>query len=364
MKQVLTFSLEHRRHTAKAAILLLAVGLAAGCKQLAEIKKLTTKGYMAPDLLPADRAVGSWRKGARVASVSRRGFGDGWGPRMVDRLRPWELSKSVSCVYHLGATGRSMTVEIFDIGKPAAAFDLYSYARSRALRPSGASDDAQKPVARVTKVGTQGLLFDSVPGPGLAGYVPAGKESEARALVFWAERFLIKLTERGGNPSSSEAALVAFGLAITKKVKQPFELAEVYALQVEGEVPNSERYVPRELIGRPELPAGVVADWRGKTGKGTLFVSVFPTFKKADYAFEKLRRASGGVLSPTYEHGLFAGRLPAGAPITCFRRGTAVIGLVAAAEVKERMSVLEAVRKRCAAQPGIPAIKPGEGRGK
>lgn len=363
-------STRHQLHAVTIAAAFLAFALVTGCKGLQELKKLTTKGYMAPDLLPADREVGSWRRGAKVASIGSRGFQDSWGPRMADRLKPWELSKSVSCVYRLGATGRTLTVEIFDLARPAAAFDLYSYARFRALRPSGdgkegEADPAQKPIARVTKVGAQGLLYDSVMGPGSTGYVRTGKKASGeRVLVFWAERFLFKLTERGGNRASAETALVAFGSAITGRVKQPFELAEVYVLQIPGEVPNSERYVPGDLLGRRELPAGVVADWKGKSGRGTLFISVFPKFKKAEYAFEKLRRATGGVLSPTYENGLFAGRLPSGSPITCFRRGTAIIGLVAAVEVKERMAALEQVRKRCVARPGIPAIKPGEGRGK
>jgi hypothetical protein len=341
--------------------LLLVVGAAAGCRQLAELKELTTKGYMARDLLPADREVGSWRRLRADTTLGGRDFQRSWGPRAARRLRHWELSESVSCRYRLGATGRSLLVEIYDLGSPRAAFDLYAHLRFRTLSLGG---DGGMPPARVTKVGAQGLLYAPGPAAPAAGARGGGAAGIERVLACWAERFLVKLTATGGSPGSAEAALVAFGTAIGRKTKQPFELAETYALQVPGEVPNSERYVPKRVLDRPELPSGVIADWQGKSGRGTLFVSVFPNTRGAGRAFEQLRRAAGGVLTPGYERGLFAGRLPGGEPLTCFLRGTAIIGLCGRSEVKERMAVLESIRKRCTWRRGTPAIRPGEGRGK
>jgi hypothetical protein len=339
--------------------------MTAGCKQLAEMKELMTKGYMARDLLPVDREVGSWRSQPPGRALGKTAFRKDLGEKTFQRLSYWELNKSPSQSYRLGKTGRSVQVDIYDMGKPAAAFDIYSYLRAWALGKGAGGGAPQKPLARVTKIGAQGLLYDAAPPAGAGrGLVPATAEEKSRVLIFWAERFLIKMTARGGTRESSEAALVAFGEAITRKVKKPFELAEVYVLQIPGEVPNSERYVPRDVLGRVELPRGAVAEWQGKTGKGTIFASVFPSARKANYAFEKLRRACGGVLTPTYENGLFAGRLPGRGALTCFRRGTAVIGLVGAAPGEERMAALNAIRKRCLGQATIPALKSGEGHAK
>ncbi len=355
-----------RRWSAGPTCVAILAGLSvAGCQQLADLKKLTTKGYMARDLLPADREVGSWRREQPGRALDKTAFRNSLGENAYARLGCWELNKSPSQSYRLGKTGRSVQVDIYDLSKPAAAFDIYSYLRAWALGKGSGGGSPQKPVARVTKIGAQGLLYDAATPPGVGrGPAPATAEEESRVLIFWVERFLIKMTARGGARDSSEAALVAFGEAITRKVEKPFELAEVYVLQIPGEVPNSERYVPRDVLGRAELPSGAVAEWQGKSGKGTIFVSVFPSARKAGYAFERLRRASGGVLTPTYENGLFVGRLPGHGALGCFRRGTAVIGLVGAAESEERMAVLNAIRERCLGQATIPALKSGEGRAK
>lgn len=320
-----------------AAALLAA--LAAGCQgPLGSISNLKTTGYVARDLLPADRGVGSWRREKKTRSLRKKDFGSSLGADAGARLRHWSLGGGVRAGYRLGKTGRALDLEVYDLGKPAAAFDIYSLLREQALKGKK---------ARVTKVGAQGLLY-------------AQRPSE-RVLVFWVERFLMKLThDGGGTPSSAEAALLAFGNAITAKVKKPYELAEVYVLQIKGEVPNSERFVPRKVLGRAELPTGVIARWKGRSGEGLLFISVRESTQSARRAFEKLRRASGGKLTPDYAGGFFVGDLPGFGPLACFRRGKAIVGLLSgSADAKERLAALEEVRKRCAGEVITPALKPG-----
>jgi hypothetical protein len=364
------------QRAAAAALLVALCALVWGCPNpLANIERIATSGYVAPDLLPGDREVGSWRRGERTRLLGKRDFREALGEAAYSRLRYWDLGKSVGATYTLGRTGRSVRVEIYDLAKARGAFDVYGLIRDDALgtanklpgpkRPGLAGPG--KPRARVTKVGAQGLLFDHSLdySPERGKFVPAvlsgagDVRANVRVLICWAERFLFKLTERGGSARAAESTLAAFGGALTKRTKRPFQLAEVYVLQVPGQVANSERYVPREVLGREELPSGVVALWKGKTGTGTLFISVLEDARKAGYAFEKLRRASEGILTPGYEGGLFTGRLPVRGPISCFRRGRAVVGLVGAAESKEHMSVLDEVRKRCANQAGVPVLVPG-----
>ncbi len=315
-----------------AAAALLAA-LATGCQNpFGNLNNLQTTGYVARDLLPADRGVGSWRREKKTISLSRKYFQSSLGADAGARLKHWSLGTGVRAGYRLGKTGRTLVLEVYDLGKPAAAFDIYSLLREQALKEKK---------ARVTKVGAQGLLY--------AQRASSGERPAERALVFWVERFLVKLTHGGGTPVSAEATLLAFGNAVTAKVKKPYELAEAYVLQIKGEVPNSERFVPRRVLGRAELPSGVIARWQGKSGEGLLFISVRESEQSARRAFDKLRRASGGTLSSDFAGGLFVGNLPGFGPVACFRRGKAIVGLLAgAADAKERMAVLEAVRKRCA----------------
>jgi hypothetical protein len=368
------------RRTGLPVLLIAPLALtAAGCSGL-DMSQFTQHGYVAPDLLPGDRQVGSWRRSAETRTLYRRAMTERLGVAAADRLRYWDLGRSVAQKYVLGATGRTLTVEIYDLAGPRGAFDVYSVIRDSALgKGNKFPQRGEKPLglfglgpatARVTKVGAQGLLFDHSidysPDEGKFVIFPSTTRAGAgnvRVLVFWAERFVFKLTERGGEKEAAEAALLAFGGKISAGLKKPFELAEAYVLQVEGAIPNSERYVPRRILGRAELPAGVVARWKGKTGQGILFVSVLETPKSAGYKFEKLRRACGGILAPDYAEGLFVGDMPGEGPVACFRHGRALVGLAGAAEAKERLAVLEAVRKRCSGEGGAPVIRPAAPRG-
>jgi hypothetical protein len=355
---------------ALTAGLLAATG--SGCQDpFKNIEAVTVTGYMAEALLPADREVGSWRrtgKESEVKTLTGRDFRKAFGQEVLARTRPWGLGESVRAQYRLGETGRTMTVEIYDLNKARGAFDVYGFLREKAL-------GGEKPAARVTKAGVQGLLYKPYVGFEHTGETaPDGRAVVERiygprpealpavpgqwVLVLWAERFLIAASESGGRADAAEAALLAFGNAITAKLKQPYELPEVYALQVPGEAANSERYEPGRLFRRPELPDGVTARWQGQTGAGTLFISVAESSGEAGRRFEKLRRAANGKLTKTYAEGLFVGSLAGAGPVVCFRWGKALTGLVGAAEAEERMAAVEEIRKRCAGEVVTPAQKP------
>ena len=339
--------------TALTAALLAAAG--SGCQDpFKNIEAVTVTGYMAEALLPADREVGSWRRPGKESEariLTGRDFRKAFGQEVLARTRPWGLGESVRAQYRLGETGRTMTVEIYDLNKARGAFDVYGFIREKALA-------GKKPSARVTKVGAQGMLSDMEFG----GTTVDGPFAQ-KFLLFWAERFLVVLRHRitpgsDERADAAEAALLAFGNAVTAKLKQPYELPEVYALQVPGEAANSERYEPGRLFRRPELPDGVTARWQGQTGAGTLFISVAESSGEAGRRFEKLRRAANGKLTKTYAEGLFVGSLAGAGPVVCFRWGKALTGLVGAAEAEERMAAVEEIRKRCAGEVVTPAQKP------
>jgi hypothetical protein len=344
-----------RSGRALPAALAALVAAAFGCQDpFASVDALTVRGYLAGELLPADREVGSWRrpaKGGGARSLTGRDFRKAFGEDAFERTRPWGLGESASASYRLGETGRAMTVEIYDLGRAKGAFDIYSFIREKALA-------GEKPAGKVAKVGVQGLLSSMEFG----GTHADGPFSQ-KLLLFWAERFLVVLTHRvtpgsDERADASEAALLAFGAAVTARLKQPYELPEVYALQVPGEAVNSERCQPDRLFRRRELPDGVTARWQGRTGAGTLFISVADSSAEAAKRFERLCRAADGKLNQTYAEGLFTGNLAGSGPVICFRWGKALAGLVGAAEAEERMAAVEEIRKRCAGEAAAPAAPP------
>lgn len=336
------------------AALLAAAALSGCANPFEQLEAISVVGYLSADLLPADREVGSWRRVGKPGQVLRLQAGDfkeSFGEDAFARVRPWGLAGGARAEYRLGDTGRTMTVEVYDLHKARGAFDVYSLIRERQLKYKPSS-------ARITKVGVQGMLSHMEFG-GVHGDGPFAKS----LLLFWAERFLIHLSQRTPVASDEEAAaaetaLPAFGEAVTRKLKQPFELPEVYVLQITGEVPNSERYEPGRLLGRPELAGGVTARWKGRTGEGTLFISVADSPGEAARAFEKLRRAAAGNLTSGYADGPFVGSLPGTGPVVCFRSGKAVAGLAGAAEDAERRAAVEEIRGRCVREAPAPAAEP------
>ena len=337
-------------HAAFLAGLLALAAAASGCPDpFRNVEAYTVRGYLAADVLPADREVGSWRRNGKEGEARRltaRDLRASLGEEAMKRARHWGPGEGASTTYRLGETGRTVTVEVSDLGRARGAFDVYSLVREQALA-------GEKPAARVTKAGAQGLLYswDRI------------DDGNGRRLLFWAERFLVRLTAVNGGADEAEAALLAFAAAVTAKLQQPFDLPEVYALQVPGEAPNSERYEPGRLFRRSELSGAVTAKWKGRTGEGTLFISVADSPGEAAGRFERLRRAADGVSTPNFAEGLFSGSLPGAGPVICFLHGKAVVGLAGAAEAEERMAAVEAVRRRCAGE-APPASTNTEGAGK
>ena len=346
------------RSGAGALFLAAAAVIVSGCPNpFEQVEALSVVGYLSADLLPADREVGSWRRVGKPGAVRRlkaRDFKETFGEDAFARTRPWGPPGGAGAEYRLGETGRTITVEVYDLSKARGAFDVYSFIRERQLRYKPSS-------VRVTKIGAQGMLSRMEFG-GVHSDGPFAKS----LLLFWAERFLIHLSQRAPVASDEEAAaaetaLPAFGQAIAGKLKQPYELPEVHVLQITGEAPNSERYAPARLLGRPELAGGVTARWKGRTGEGTLFISVTDTADEAGRAFEKLRRAAEGRLAGASAEGIFTGSLPGIGPIICFRSGRAVAGLAGSADEGERQAAVEEIRGRCVREAPAPAPGPAAG---
>ena len=328
-------------HAAFLAGLLALAAAASGCPDpFRNVEAYTVRGYLAADVLPADREVGSWRRNGKEGEARRltaRDLRASLGEEALKRARHWGPGEGASAVYRLGETGRTVTVEVYDLGKASGAFDVYSLVREQALTSTtapqppiafpGLAEDmkmALEPIPpRVTKAGVQGLLLPPV----WEGTEPGGSHVVAsRSLVFWAERFVTRATALGGSLNEAEAALLAFAAAVTAKLQQPFDLPEVYALQIPGELANSERYEPGRLFRRPELSGAVTAKWKGRTGEGTLFIAVADSPGEAAGRFERLRRAADGVSTPNFAGGLFSGSLPGAGPVICFLHGKAEIG--------------------------------------
>jgi hypothetical protein len=330
-----------------AALVALAAGLAGCDDPFRNIEAATVRGYLAEDLLPADREVGSWRRAGKEGEarpLAGRDFQETFGEEAASRAKPWGTPSGAAATYRLGETGRTVTVAVYDLAQAKGAFDVYALVRERALT-------GENPPL-VTKAGVQGLLYSW----------SERKSRTDRRLLFWAERFMVQLTAVNGGADQAEAALLAFAAAVSAKMKQPFELPEVYVLQIPGEAANSERYEPGRPWRRPELSGAVTAKWTGRTGTGTLFISVAKTSGEAAGRFERLRRAAEGHLTPNFALGLFSGDLAGAGPVLCFLHGKAVAGLVGAAELEERMAAVEEIRRRCAGEaaksPAAPESAP------
>ena len=340
---------------AAAGVALIALAaVSSGCTNPFEsIEAASVRGYLPADILPADREVGSWRRpgaGGVGRRLLTREFRRSMGDEAAARAKRWWQGDGAGAGYQLGETGRFVTVDIYDLGQAKGAFDVYSLVREKVLA-------GERPAARVVKAGAQGLLATCSPFHTQRDVIMAPKDPSAspspedqQVLIFWAERFLAVVAETGPSSASSEATLLAFAGAVTAKLKQPFELPEAYVLQVPGSTANSERCEPGRPWGRSELTGAVTARWTGKTGSGTLFISVAESSAEAARRFEKLRRATDGNLAPNFAGGLFAGSLPGAGPVVCFRHGKALAGLVGAAEHEERLAVVEEIRRRCAGE--------------
>jgi hypothetical protein len=276
---------------------------------------------LAPDMLPADRQVGSWRRSGKTREMSFRDVETALGPLLAARGKFWKRIRSLEQHYVLGLTGRKVVVQVYDFNLPAAAFDLFSTMRQQALANG----------ARVTRVGGQGLVF------------PPGKTDQA--LLLWSDRFLVQIRHLG--LEGSESALLAFGRVLGAASGKPYELTEVYALQIPGEVVNSGRFMPGGVLGRRELPGGVEVRWRDGQQRAILFASAFPNPQRARRAFNSLSKAAAAAVDRSYAHGLAVGKL-SDQPVAFFLWGRAVLGLSGKLPDKKRLQVLESIRLRCA----------------
>lgn len=331
------------------AVLLLGALAAAGCDNpFAGLEVASVHGYMAGDLLPADRGVGSWRRPAGRAggpkALRTADFEAAFGEESWKRARHWGLGESVRAEYRLGETGRTLTLEIYDLNKPLGAFDVYSFIRENAFRGGPAR-------AKATKVGAQGLLSGME-----FGGVHADGDFTRKRLLFWAERFLVLVRHEvspgsDGADNAAEAALLAFGNAVAAKTRRPFELPGAAALQTAGAEPNSERYEPGKLFGRRELSGGFTARWQGDSGSGTLFLHEAGSADDAVSEFRRLRKAAGAPEVAGFADGLFVGEVPGAGPTVCFRSGAVLAGLVGAAEARERLGAVDELRRRLAPEP-------------
>ncbi len=155
------------------------------------------------DLLPTQ--IDSWTRGDPAASYDRETifeYINGAG----EVYRSYAFDQVVVAVYN-SAQGPEITVELFDMGNPADAYGVFSYAREQ----------------EETGIG-------------------GGYEQKGRVLCFWQDRYYtcIAAEERSDD---SDRALLVFARAISERlppVSHPPDL--VAMLPREGLVPFSERF--------------------------------------------------------------------------------------------------------------------------
>jgi hypothetical protein len=186
-----------RRSVQALAALLLASTTLPGCVDREPDKTAVV------DLLPEQ--IGSWARSESAVSYDREtifDYIDGAG----EVYRSYAFDQVVVAVYS-GSQGPDITVELFDMGDPADAYGVFSYAREQ--------EEA-----------------------GIGG----GYEQKGRVLCFWQDRYYVCVASEE-RTADSDRALLDISRAISERLPPASDPPDLVAmLPGEGLVPFSERF--------------------------------------------------------------------------------------------------------------------------
>lgn len=169
---------------------------------------------------------------------------------------PYGFSALASALYEKdGNTKAALVADIFLMGSDIDAFGIYSRYRN--------------PDAEVIKIGGGGFIDES-------------------QLMFYKDRYFVRLSSSGDNPERS--AFIACAEAIAGKIPgksvPPEELA---LLKIPGVISGTEKYTSQSVLGYVFFKRGLTADARLDGQPVKVFVIIGETPKDAEDIFDKYR---------------------------------------------------------------------------
>ncbi len=168
--------------------------------------------------------------------------------------------------YKLDGGSGSLSVDVYDMGRPLNAFGIYAAERY--------SESAFLPV-------------------GVQGYLEEG------ALNFLAGKFYVKMMAYDAG-DKTESALKAFAAAILAKIGDPGALpAPLAAFPAEGKTANSEKFVLRSFLGLEFLKNGLTASYKTAGGGYDAFLMLLADEAEASALLKRyLEKAAPGTAEP------------------------------------------------------------------
>ena len=164
-----------------------------------------------------------------------------------------------------GAGKRSITLNLYEMTGPLSAFGIYANGRSAEVK--------------FADVGAQGYIGEN-------------------ALDFWKGRFYVRVIGEG-EPQGLENAVLAFGRSVAAKIEgSSGEPPETRLLPQAGQVKNSVKYQPQNVLGQGFISNGFIADYEVAGATEQLVVAQCKNDGEAAKALTGLRdyvKTSGAI---------------------------------------------------------------------
>lgn len=207
----------------------------------------------------------------------------------------------------------TLTLNLYHMESPLAAFGVYSNGRSRD--------------ARFAQVGAQGYLAEN-------------------ALDFWKGSYYVRVIGEGSDMVLTDA-LLAFGRSVSAKVEgYEGEPPEARLMPTEGRIPNTLKYQPQNVLGQSFLVNAFLAEYDLAGTIATLVVSQYPTQDEAVKAFHALMGyvKGTGTIAEQDEKSFF-GTAPYYKNILAARIGSRIVCVLRAPDRPAAQRLVEAFQR-------------------
>ena len=228
----------------------------------------------------------------------------------------FDFRSLLSTTYAKNGSGE-IVVDIYDMKSPKNAFGIYSSLRYGDLN--------------YVNIGGQGFITED-------------------ELNFWKGRFFVKVIDLN-SIDGSEEMISRLGEVIASKIPDPTtEDHLIRLLPKEGLVPNSARFMLKDMLGQSFLSNGFTAEYRIGGERCQFFYSEQEDEKAAERAFEMYRSTFPDV-SPTPKRigdESFIGNDPYYKTVIAFRRGRFLGAVLKSPDVEEGIKLIERFLKSLA----------------
>jgi len=301
-----------KRHIAlilTASILVLA--LTSGCSHI----RKTRIGRSEPELIPdvkleelPPQSLDGWSsvKSNIYTPENLYEYIDG----EAEAFLAFDFRSLLSTTYSRNGSGE-IAVDIYDMESPKNAFGIYSSLRYGDLN--------------YVDIGNQGFIAEG-------------------ELNFWKGRFFVKVIDF--NPTDGSAEMIPrFGKFIASKIPDP--TTEEYLIRLlpkEGLVPNSAKFILKNMLGQSFLSNGFMAEYRIGSEECQFFYSEQESDEAAKKAFEMYRSTFPNASSTPREIGdeSFIGNDPYYKTVIAFRKGRFLGAVLKSPGMEEGIKLIKA----------------------